>query len=711
MRLFDLCTLPPFVDYADQEAAPLTLPSFIPAKRHESIILYWIRSRLSADYARVEVDWRGALYKNSAKMLNRVAIRSGVDNIALVVRVIDPDLDLEDIGREPTIMQFNHVLVSCPLPASCVRVGRLRYMTAGVIEHLEDAYAALAPAHGLNQEAWAHAATVCRDLEDPAECVEVANSLVAMQLEGLAPDRVPDALKAGVVLRQLDTMPMRDLVALLGVLARWDVEKTQSVFPKGASAAAARAELVEQSVLVGDRLSGWAAWLYDHELMRGLLGPTLPSQSRRVPPWDAPLKAVFEALGVDYELPEQAQAARLLWSDAGVSRVTGALDRTRWELDRADETTRTASGKLAAEKLVAVARLRRDERRHDDAEALYRAALELDPGCVDALAGLGRVVWTVNKEVDEGERLLHEAVRLDPNHRAALFDLAMLKYDERNENNAAAALLSRLELLMPDNSNLMTLSGAAHRDNNDIDTAENYFREALRIEPENAAAWSSLGGLLEDDRKAYSEAEKCFREAIRIDPSSMYAHYCLANLLHLELGRPEEALFHYHRSLDSANDEPGFIINYIGLLLAYDQQEDTTEIAVRLRYAEALLLEAPQDDEHEVLRLELSFYYYAHQFTPSKLLQGLDSEDYHRLTQEAPDRLLPPLQAIRKLLEAGVRSPDFSLTPNVEAARRAGHPHADRVALLAQIITEGAPLSLMDGQWDEPEATTSAPPP
>ena len=32
--------------------------------------------------------------------------------------------------------------------------------------------------------------------------------------------------------------------------------------------------------------------------------------------------------------------------------------------------------------------------------------------------------------------------------------------------------------------------------------------------------------------------------------------------------------------------------------------------------------------------------------------------------------------------------------PNVEAAR---------------IRCEGAPLSLMDGQWDEPEATTSAP--
>lgn len=714
MRLFDLCTLPPFVDYADQEAAPLTLPSFIPAKRHESIILYWIRSRLSADYARVEVDWRGALYKNSAKMLNRVAIRSGVDNIALVVRVIDPDLDLEDIGREPTIMQFNHVLVSCPLPASCVRVGRLRYMTAGVIEHLEDAYAALAPAHGLNQEAWAHAATVCRDLEDPAECVEVANSLVAMQLEGLAPDRVPDALKAGVVLRQLDTMPMRELVALLAVLARWDVEKTQSVFPKGASAAAARAELVEQSVLVGDRLSGWAAWLYDHELMRGLLGPTLPSPGRRVPPWDAALKAVFEALGVDYELSEQAQAARLLWSDAGVSRVTGALDRTRWELDRADEVTRSASGKLAAEKLVAVARLRWDEGRTDDAEALYRAALELDPECVDALAELGWLVWTFNKDANEGERLLRDAVRLGPDHVGALENLGALLFVESDELQTAETHLRHALELSPEDTFVMKMLGQICLRLDEPDEAERLLRAALSLNPHDPELLGVLGNLLSSVRQDYAGSETILRHAIHIDPGSVYARLSLAGLLHTKVGRYTEALQQYNLALskDAPEENPLLLANYAGLLLCFEQPTDD-EFAPRayeyLRDAEWCLLDNANKTLRDTLRLELSFYYYAHKFTPAKLLRGV--RDYNRLTQEAPDRLLPPLQAIRKLLEAGVRSPNFNLTPNVEAARRAGHPHADRVALLAQIICEDAPLSLMDGQWDEPEATTTAPPP
>ncbi|MCK6521770.1 hypothetical protein L6R49_10060, partial [Myxococcota bacterium] len=100
------------------------------------------------------------------------------------------------------------------------------------------------------------------------------------------------------------------------------------------------------------------------------------------------------------------------------------------------------------------------------------------------------------------------------------------------------------------------------------------------------------------------------------------------------------------------------------------------------RDAEQRLLDHAPPQHAETLRLELSFYFYAHQLTPQPLQRGLDPWVRRRLHDEAPERLLPPLQAIRRLLEAGVRSPGFDLSANVEAARRDGHPHADRVALL-----------------------------
>lgn len=712
MRLLDLCTLPPSVDYADSDAAPLTLPSFIPAERHEAIVQYWIRSTLPSGYVRVEVDWRGALYANSAKTLDRVMMRHSASTVALIVRVIDPDLDLEAITREPKIMQYDHVLIVCPHPAKNVRVSRLRYMAAGVTERLERAYAALAPTHRLNEDAWTYAAAVCRALEDPAECVEVANSLVSMQVEGLAPERVPDALKSGVVLRQLNLMPMRELVALLAALAGWDVERTQGVFPEGASAEAARAELVERSVLMGDRLSGWAAWLYDHERARSLLGPTVPSPSRRVPPWDEPLRAVFDALGVEYELAEQAQAARLLWSDAGVSRVTGALDRTRWELDRADEMTRSVGGKLAAEKLVAVARLRWDEERTDDAEALYRAALELDPGCVDALAELGWLVWAVNDDADEGERLLREAVRLDPDHVFALVNLGWLLFDKDVELQTTESHLRHALELAPENTDALRVLGQVRWTLDDPEEGDRLLREALRLNPDDAIAWLILGDLLCDEREEFDEALACFQTALRLRPRLKSAHNSLALLLHTNLGRPEEALPHYRAAIDPSDPDPNLLANFIGLLLATGSKSDATEAISYLRDVERQLLDAETGEDLDTLHLELSFYHYAHNILLRTILRPdlrERRELLNRLLQEAPDRLLPPLQAIRKLLAAGVRSPNFSLTPNVEAARRAGHPHADRVALLARIITEDAPLSLMDGQWDEPDTAPSAP--
>lgn len=722
MRVFDLSALPPTPPFGDDEAAPLTLPSFIPEIRHEGILQYAIRSALGPEAPRVEVDWRGALYKNSARMLNNVSIRVGSSSVAVVARVIDPDLDLQGVFSEPVLGQFRHLFVSCSLPAKNVRLSRLRYLKAGVVDHLEDAYAALVPAYRLDKEAWSHAATVCRVLHDPAECVEVANSLVAMQLEGLAPDRVLDALKAGVVLRQLNTMPMRELVALLGVLAGWDVEKTQRVFPEGASAEAARAELVERSVLVGERLSGWASWLYDHERMRGLLGPTLPSQSRRVPPWDEALKDVFETLGLPYELHGQAQDARMLLSDARMNTRTGALDRVRWELDRADEMTRTARGKLAAEKLVAVARLRWDEWQQDDYEnvvGLYRDALECDPECVDALAELGKIMWEIYKNTDEGEQLLREAVRLSPNHVQALIDLGtLLRQKSRSsetmthELQTAETYLRRARDLAPENREAMIELARVRGLFGDYEEAERILRELLLIWPSDADAWRALGQVLSFERRDYAKAEQCFQTAITFAPYSKPTHSSLALLLHCRLGRAQEALSHYQHvcAFPGPDPEPNLLANYGGLLLALDDQSDAGEGAYLLMRAERSLLDERKDELYDVLQLELSFYYYAHQFTPAQLLQYLGRGVYNRLTQEAPDRLLPPLQAIHKLLLAGVRSPGFNLTPNVEAARRAGHPHADRVALLARIITEDAPLSLMDGQWDEPDAAPSEPP-
>jgi len=66
-----------------------------------------------------------------------------------------------------------------------------------------------------------------------------------------------------------------------------------------------------------------------------------------------------------------------------------------------------------------------------------------------------------------------------------------------------------------------------------------YYREAIRIDPDGAAAHNNLGNLLKD-LKRYDEAEKEYREAIRIYPDYAKAHGNLGILLS-ETERPDEA--------------------------------------------------------------------------------------------------------------------------------------------------------------------------
>jgi tetratricopeptide (TPR) repeat protein len=313
---------------------------------------------------------------------------------------------------------------------------------------------------------------------------------------------------------------------------------------------------------------------------------------------------VFEALGVPYELPEQAQAARLLWSDAGVSRVTGALDRTRWELDRADEVTRTASGKLAAEKLVAVARLRYAEERHDDAEVLYRAALDLDPECVDALVGLGWLVWQVNNDLEEGEHLLREAVRLGPNHVGALAGLGSLLFEESDELQTAEAHLRSALELAPENVFAMFILAQLRRNLNDLDDAERLIREALRLEPNNAPLWVHWGGFLASARQNYADAEVALNYAIRLHPRSANAHHSLALLLHTKVGRYTEALSHYRLALRAIDpdEDPNLLANYAGLLRCFEEptdDEDAPRAYEYLRDAERCLLDYADKKRHK----------------------------------------------------------------------------------------------------------------
>jgi tetratricopeptide (TPR) repeat protein len=98
---------------------------------------------------------------------------------------------------------------------------------------------------------------------------------------------------------------------------------------------------------------------------------------------------------------------------------------------------------------------------------------------------------------------------------------------------------------------------------NDFVGAEGRCREALELNPQNAAVHSALGVALARQGKV-DEAVKHFTEAIRLNPRDIDAHYSLGQAA-ARLGKSDEAIQHFTNVLHLKPDHPQ-ALGYLGSL-------------------------------------------------------------------------------------------------------------------------------------------------
>src|SRR5271165_4156928 len=184
----------------------------------------------------------------------------------------------------------------------------------------------------------------------------------------------------------------------------------------------------------------------------------------------------------------------------------------------------------------------------------FEEALRLDPNYVPALAGLSIVEGQYFRNIDatplrlqRAETLAHKALGIDPRVstvHVALGLIAGFKYDYRH--------------------------------------AAEEFREARRLEPDNAPAWDYEGWAL-----AYQtppdgvSAEKAVREALRLGFSTLAAYYHLGRALMVQ-GRYDEAIaaFEHARTVAPTSGNPDFGIAQV--YLAKKEYERASQYFLRM---------------------------------------------------------------------------------------------------------------------------------
>jgi tetratricopeptide (TPR) repeat protein len=191
------------------------------------------------------------------------------------------------------------------------------------------------------------------------------------------------------------------------------------------------------------------------------------------------------------------------------------------------------------------------------AEALYRAALQLDPGHAESLYGLGKLVHA-SGDSEQAVRLLEAAVARKPRN-AHYRDALGLALGLAGRNREALA---------------------AHRD-------------AVRLEKSSAGAQYNLGRALAAAGE-HAEAAQCFRRAVSIDPTFAGAYNSLGNAL-FALGQPARAAEAFQRALELEPGAAQIHLNLATMLLHLGRDAEAAAaieraLAITPDHAEALEL-------------------------------------------------------------------------------------------------------------------------
>jgi superkiller protein 3 len=173
------------------------------------------------------------------------------------------------------------------------------------------------------------------------------------------------------------------------------------------------------------------------------------------------------------------------------------------------------------------------QRRHEEAIAQFRKALELDPSFAESRVLLGAGLLVVNRP-KEAITELERAVRTMPENVAINQQLAQA-YELHGTPFQVAAQYKRLSEMEPNNPEYAFKLGRAY-----TDIADWCYREMMKEDLNSARVYQALGQMYMI-RQDWASAEGALKKAVEADPNLPDIHLTLASIL-IQQKKFEEAL-------------------------------------------------------------------------------------------------------------------------------------------------------------------------
>ncbi|MGO7906872.1 hypothetical protein ELG83_24730 (plasmid) [Rhizobium leguminosarum] len=261
------------------------------------------------------------------------------------------------------------------------------------------------------------------------------------------------------------------------------------------------------------------------------------------------------------------------------------------------------------------------------------------------------------------------------------------------------SLMEKAIARWPNDAGLLGYCAQIKKRHGEIGDADRLFKLALSIQPDSVSNLCHYASFILDKKHGYESAEEAIdaseallRSAWRSDPYDAFALGSLASFLWTRRKNAGEAKSFYHLALQADASNPETLASYANFLWRssegsieeasqfYEMAFDLNPSSFRLlaNFAQLLFLNgdggrardyavtAMRKSSSKPLTLEALFYLFAH---------------------DRPEKQNSYLLEIRKLIDAGVRSPDWDLTPTVMFAFEAGHRHRLFLKELSSVIT------------------------
>jgi mannosyltransferase OCH1-like enzyme/Tfp pilus assembly protein PilF len=369
----------------------------------------------------------------------------------------------------------------------------------------------------------------------------------------------------------------------------------------------------------------------------------------------------------------------------------------------------------SASPLIALAEEFSSAERLEEADLLYRRALELKEDHLDALLGRAFIARR-RRDGDAAREFFSRAVEKHPKNKVAVEELIRELLDARDFQRASEVIFQALAR-QPDHLDYRLQLGRIARESGDFATARDHFAKLAEIAPDFAPAHVELAG--EDFRRGDAQNALANLETFSAaHPDSIGVLHKLAEFL-ARLQNPAAALAHHQKVLAINPQNLHSILETASLQSAMGAESDAEQTLLRaetqlgnmpeiaLRRLDILFRRGCRAEAREVLRnarriWPLSFDFWLKEIGDAKEMGAFDGAEQ---TLASPPFNLSPRQSARcdvlraQINEAQWRSSDalacYLAALQNDPTNGVLYEHATKMALIdADVAAAGHYLSL-----------------